>query len=148
MALTSAALIKMVKSLAQVDEWLVLEASTRRMSRTLGPVGSREAVGHSLSALLFRDSDTGRGTARVDLTGEDEATAAGMLAAAAEQAALAVGPGWVLPPPAAPARVDVADPDLIGNLAGAVGDMSAQLSRDGRKVVRAELAAEDRKSVV
>ncbi len=143
MAIDSAALIKLTKSLSQVDEWLIVERSTRRMSRTLGPAGSRELVGHSVSALLFRDSDTGRGSARVDLGGEDEAAAAAMLAAGAEQAALAVGPAWVLPPPAAPARVEVADPDVIGNLAGVVGDMSAELSRVKElAVARAELAAE------
>jgi predicted Zn-dependent protease len=143
MAITSAALSKLMKSLSQVDEWLVLESSTRRMSRTLGPAGSAEMVGHSLSALLFRDSDTGRGSARVDLTGADEAAAAAMLAAGADEAALAVGPGWVLPPPAAPARVDVADPEVIGNLAGVVGDMAALLARThDLGVVRAELAAE------
>jgi predicted Zn-dependent protease len=143
MTITSAELIKMMKSLSQVDEWLVLETSTRRMSRTVGPAGSGEVVGRSLSALLFRDSDTGRGSARVDLAGEDEAAAGAMLAAAAEQAALAVGPGWVLPPPAAPARVEVADPEVIGNLAGVVAEMSAQLTRTrALAIVRAELTAE------
>jgi predicted Zn-dependent protease len=143
MAITSAALIKLMKSQSQVDEWLVLETSTRRMSRTLAPAGSAEVVGHSLSALLFRDSDTGRGSARVDLSGEDEAAAGALLAAAAEQASLAVGPGWVLPPPAAPARVEVAAPEIVGNLAGVVGEMSAQLTRmRGVEIAHAELTAE------
>lgn len=143
MTITSAALIEIVKSLREVDEWLVMETSRRRMRRTLAPAGSGELVGHTVAALLFRDSERGRGAARVDLTGEEEPAARAMVAAAAERAALAVGPGWVLPPPAAPARVEVADPDLIGNLAGVVGEMSAQLSRDASLgVVRAELTAE------
>ncbi len=143
MGIPATELPRIMKSVPEVDEWLVLETRTRRMSRTLGPAGSREVVGHSLVALLFRDSETGRGATRVDLTGDDEAAARAHLAAAAQEATLAVGPGWVLPPPAAPARVEVADPEVIGNLAGVVGEMSAQLAKArGLKAVRAELAAE------
>jgi len=86
MSLTSAALIKMLKSLSQIDEWVVVETSIRRMSRMLGPAGSGEVVGRTLSALLFRDSENGRGAARLDLVGEDEPTASAALAAAADRA--------------------------------------------------------------
>jgi len=133
-------LVEMLRSLPQVDEWLVIESQTRRMRRTLGPTGTAEVVGQTLSAILFRDIETGRGSARVDLTGEDETAARAMLAAAADQAALAVGPGWVLPPPAAPARVEVADPDLVGNLAGVVGEIFRPVGT--MSIVRAEFAAE------
>ncbi|HEY8145113.1 MAG TPA: hypothetical protein VIG06_20675, partial [Kofleriaceae bacterium] len=107
----AAGLIALLRQLRQVDEWLVIERQVRRTRRTIGPGGAAEIVGQTLSAILYRDLETGRGVARVDLTSEDEGEARARLAAAAEQAALAVGPGWVLPPPAAPARVEVADPD-------------------------------------
>jgi predicted Zn-dependent protease len=137
------ALIKILRSVSSIDEWLIVERSTRRMRHTLGPPGSGEVVGHRLSVLVFRDIENGRGSARVDFAGEDEAAARARLAAAADQAVLAVGPGWVLPPPAAPARVEVADPDVVGNLAGVVAEMSRKLARSpDLGVVRSELAAE------
>jgi predicted Zn-dependent protease len=135
------ALVAILRSLPQVHEWVVVETATRRMRRTLLPDGAAEVVGHRLSVFLFRDLEAGRGAARVDLASSDEEGAArAMLAAAADQAALAVGPGWVLPPPAAPARVEVADPELIGNLAGVVGEAFRPLARSG--LARAEFTAE------
>ena len=136
----TAAVIGLLRSLRQVDEWLVIESAVRRMRRSLGPARTAEMYGQTLSVLLFRDLEAGRGSARVDLSGEDEPAARALLAAAAEQAALAVGPGWVLPPPAAPARVEVADPDLVGNLAGVVGEAFRPVAK--MKIARAEFAAE------
>ena len=143
MRLAAPALIAMLRSLSrQVDEWVVVERQVRRMRRTFTPAGTAETVGQTLSAILFRDLETGRGAARVDLTSEDEGTARARLIAAAEQAALAIGPGWVLPPPAAPARVEVADPDLVGNLAGAIGQALAPVERAKLAIARGELTAE------
>ena len=142
MRLEAAGLIASLRQLPGVDEWLVIERQVRRTRRTVGPGGAAEMVGQTLSAILYRDLETGRGVARVDLTSEDEGEARARLAAAAEQAALAVGPGWVLPPPAAPARVEVADPDIIGNLAGVGGEVLRPVERVKLAVARAELTAE------
>ena len=143
MPLAAPALIRMLGSLSrQVDEWVVVERQVRRMRRTFAPAGIAETVGQTLTAFLFRDVETGRGAARVDLTSEDEGTARARLIAAAEQAALAIGPPWVLPPPAAPARVEVADPDLLGNLAGALGEVFRPVERAKIAIARGELTAE------
>lgn len=143
MRLAAEAVIDLLTSMsAEVDEWLVVETQVRRMRRTVAPAGSAEVVGNTLSAFLFRDVDTGRGAARVDLTGEDEGAARALLTAAAGQAALAIGPGWVLPPAAAPARVEVADPDVVGNLAGVLGEVFRPVERARLTLARGELTAE------
>jgi predicted Zn-dependent protease len=121
--------IKLLRSMKDIDDWVVLETATRRLSRTVGQPGAAEAVSRMIAAVLFRDDEAGRGVAHVELDTDDESVARALIEQAAGEALLAVGPGWRMPPPAAPARVELADPDLVGNLAGVVGDGFGDLAR-------------------
>ena len=133
-----------------VDEWIATETRVRQVVQETGGRRSRSArETATLGAVVFRDSDQGRGTARLwlDAGSGDEGRVRALIASAVERAGLAVGPAWVLPAPAAPARVVVADPDVAVDPGTAVDSALAQLGKaHGRlaSVARARIDAESR----
>ncbi len=150
MTISAERLIRLLDAAREVDEWVVTETRVVRASRATGARavrGAAEAI--TLGAVVFRDSEGGRGTARLWLdaeSGELEHVRA-LVAAAAERASLAPGPAWTLPAPAAPARVTVADPDVLADPAAVVDAAVAQLDRANGRVAsigRARIDAERR----
>jgi hypothetical protein len=65
-----------------------------------------------LSLIVHQDVPRGRGTARLDLDPLD-ASPVDIVDQAIALALATVGPAWASTPPAAPAKVDLVDPDLI-----------------------------------
>jgi len=84
-------------------------------------VDERELLG----AVVHTDTGSGRGSARLSL-GPDAQPIVPALDDALERAAGAAGPAWRMTPPAAPARVALADPALE---AGAIADVAADVAR-------------------
>ncbi len=91
--------------------------------------GARTAI--ELSARVHRDTPAGRGSATFMLGVTDSADDA--LDAALMRASAAVGPAWRSPPPAAPARVSLADPALdpaqLAQVPIAIADQVAAAAR-------------------
>lgn len=93
-------------------DWSVIERVIRR--GTARPAAGYHRIDDEvrIDLVMHHDVGRGRGTGEVELTG-DHADDPVVLIAEAEARALAmVGPAWTTPPPAAPAKVDVADPAL------------------------------------
>lgn len=88
--------VERVQDLAIADELRALE---RRDHRT------------RLAILVHQDVPRGRGSARLDVDGS-EASADDLVDQAISLALAAVGPAWSSAPPAAPARVGIADDEL------------------------------------
>jgi PmbA/TldA metallopeptidase C-terminal domain len=150
MALTAERLVRLLEEAKDVDEWIAVETRIRHIARTTGDRRERssgETV--TLSAVVFRDSERGRGGARLWLDGAagDDDRARRLIARMAERASLAIGPAWTLPAPAAPARVRVSDSDIAGDEAAVVDTALAQLAKlNGRaaSIPRARIEAETR----
>ncbi len=87
-------------------------ASVSSPSSLHGRTSSSE-TGSGIAVSLYRDSERGRGTAEIWLE-PGGVPLSQQLPSALAHAAVNAGPGWRLPPPAAPARVQVADPELYG----------------------------------
>ena len=106
-----AALIAALTARRDLADWSVRVVTARVAWRTLGDDDrAGTLVRTTLSAELHRDSAAGRGSAQLTLTGAGDARAAVVQAIARADAA--VGPAWASPAPAAPARVEVADPAI------------------------------------
>jgi hypothetical protein len=65
-----------------------------------------------LTLVVHQDVPRGRGTARLDIDPFD-GSPADIIDQALSLCATTVGPAWTSPPPAAPAKVDLADPDIL-----------------------------------
>lgn len=75
-------------------------------------------------AIVHRDVPAGRGSATIDIDGSPGVPLAELVGDAAERALATIGPAWTSPPPAAPARVAIADPAI-----GDVDDVAARIER-------------------
>lgn len=131
MAVTIERLVQLLDAARGVDEWIAVESRLRRIARATGARPLRadgEIV--ALSAVIFRDSERGRGSSRLWLDGEegDEGRAQRLIARGVERAGLTLGPAWTLPAPAAPAQVTVADADIEGDPVGAAEKAMAQVA--------------------
>ncbi len=103
----------------EVDEWIACEQREHRLAREVGAARVQRMVeSDRISGIVFRDLRRGRGSSRFDATGADDLEA--LVHAAAERAALSVGPPWHLPPPSAPALAPVADEQAFADPDGAV----------------------------
>ena len=90
--------------------------------------GGRDGEGRGSGETAIVQS--GRGWARItlsDVVGDYEK----LLARVADQALYAVGPAWALPPPSAPARVDIADPAVSGDLVPIAIELARRVERAG-----------------
>jgi hypothetical protein len=73
--------------------------------------GGEQALGH-VRAVVHRDVPAGRGSATIDVDAGPSTPFAELVAEALDRAMSTIGPAWTSPPPAAPARVAVADPAI------------------------------------
>ena len=120
------------------DEFTAVERACERAAIDAGPdVVRRRATGAWVDVTVHSDVGRGRGSALVRLAGDDAAAPEALLAAAVDRAALSVGPAWSLPPPAAPARVVVADEALDRDLEQAAD----ALFREARAQMSAVMSA-------
>lgn len=124
------------------DEFTAMERACERAAIDAGPdIVRRRATGAWVDVTVHRDIGRGRGSALLRLGGEDVAAPEALLAAAVDRAAASVGPAWSLPPPAAPARVVVADPALDHDLEHAADAVFREARAQERAAVRAGRAA-------
>lgn len=129
--ITRRELIRAVSRERRVADWVVIERTAEvHVVDQLRQLTRRE-LRSSFTVVLHVDSALGRGSARVTIDA-GQSTAAAVAARAVSLATTAVGPGWRSVPPAAPAQVEVLDPDLPKNL----GDAAAALVALGRDRAR------------
>jgi predicted Zn-dependent protease len=94
------------------SDWSVVSRTVRRATVQTGRGLVRFDDETRIALVVHVDIGRGRGTGEIDVTGDagDDPTA---IVEAAETRALAlVGPSWETPAPAAPAKVDLVDPQL------------------------------------
>jgi predicted Zn-dependent protease len=128
----SARLDQVVAALRQhggVDDFVAVERTGERLEATRRGRVRRMAERH-VDVALYRDLRGSRGSAYLRI-GEQDSDFGPLVDAAMARAAHARGPAWTLPPPAAPARVDVSDPALIADPEGALAGIRAQLAFTG-----------------
>ncbi len=122
--------IERVLRRAQIDEYIIVERKQRRVSAAQRGVRSvHSSDQRELEITLFRDLRRGRASANFTVS-DDNLSAIDRLAAdAAARAGHGLGPEWRLPPPAAPARVDLADSSIIADPEGVALATMEQLLR-------------------
>jgi predicted Zn-dependent protease len=94
-----------------------------------GPPRTRRSIeGRHIDLTVYRDVRRGRGSSRLRVAGSmSRPDMAQLVDQAAKRAARSLEPAWSLPPPAAPARVDVADAALPRDLMSAALALEEQL---------------------
>lgn len=128
-----------------VSEFVVVEEQTSEWHSTVVQPVSRRADGQPVRGLrehretrrerldiaLFRDLKAGRGSTRIHLDSgqalSDDRSWSELIADAARRARACLEPAWTLPDPAAPARVEVADADLLRDPRAASADVHREL---------------------
>lgn len=101
-----------------------------------------------LTLIVHQDVPRGRGSARLDIDPFD-GSAADLVDQAIALAIATIGPAWTSTPPAAPAKVDLVDPDLIKRDLDAVAlGTLARLRRPDRATVTATATAAREKLTV
>ncbi|WP_428262140.1 metallopeptidase TldD-related protein [Haliangium sp.] len=123
-----------------VDDFVAIERAGTRVSAGPGGLRARHRDIH-VDVALFRDVGSGRGATHVRITADGRDIGA-RLTAAIQRAAQAMGPVWGAPPPAAPARVEVADPAIGDDLDAALERLLARSRRLRRDLVQWQLAVE------
>jgi predicted Zn-dependent protease len=134
----------MVRALSderQLAEWKLYARYSRAAWVTRGggksAVSSGERTATTTTVTIHVDGAAGRGSATFALGAGD--SIADALPGAVMRARQAVGPAWRSPPPAAPARVTVADPKLdTASLARVPGEIAGQVAASA-KAAGAEL---------
>ncbi|MGE3454673.1 MAG: metallopeptidase TldD-related protein [Kofleriaceae bacterium] len=119
-----------------VADWVLIE-------RTRESYGLREAARRHRSerhttwtVIIHHDVPRGRGTARVEVGGLDD-SARDVVDRLLSQAAATIGPAWRSTPPAAPAKVELIDPQLK---TAPLADVARQLVDTARKGVGPDAA--------
>lgn len=130
---------------SDLDEWIVVEQDAKRYRRD---VGGREARSHAerrgVTIHGFHDSERGRGSASVTVPDSDFDIGATVTELVAGSRASA-GPLWKLPPPAAPARVEVGDAAVTAGpdqVIDAIADQLGGAAPAGLAVARASIFAD------
>lgn len=121
-------LVRALRAEPLLADWSARAVATRAawLVRRGAATSTGERAGLALSATVHRDSPGGRGSAAFALGPSD--TVDDAMDAALLRATDAVGRAWRTPLPAAPARVELADPALEGGaLAGAPAALAEQL---------------------
>lgn len=122
-------LIRAVSRERKVADWVVIErVQELHVADQLRQLTRRETRS-SFTIVLHVDSALGRGSSRVTVDA-GQGNAAAVAGRALSLATTAVGPGWRSVPPAAPAQVDILDPDLPTDL----GEAATALVTLGRGV--------------
>lgn len=102
-----------------IDEWVITQRTGRRVVAALDGLRTVHATDRrELEVVLYRDLRQGRTSASVVVADPDLSDLERLIAAAAQRANSGLGPAWKLPPPAAPARVDVSDPTIVADTQG------------------------------
>lgn len=112
-----------------VDDFVAVERTGQRLEATRRGRMRRLTERH-VDVALYRDLRGSRGSAHLRI-GERDRDLGPLVEAAMARAAHARGPAWTLPPPAAPARVDVSDPALTVDPDSALASIQAQLAFSG-----------------
>lgn len=94
------------------SDWSVIERVIRRGTARPGAGYHRIDDEVRIDLVMHHDVGRGRGTGEVELTGDHDDDPVVLIAEAESRALAMVGPAWTTPPPAAPAKVDLADPAL------------------------------------
>jgi predicted Zn-dependent protease len=132
--------VEVLQRTGGVDEYVVVERRRELWARDRAE--ERRAGGVTVTATVFRDLRRGRGQASFVVDTDDRGRVAEAATAAAALARRAVGPPWSMPPPAAPARVEVADPALAGDAGEvAAGALEALVATGGAAVQAASVRA-------
>jgi predicted Zn-dependent protease len=119
--------------------WSVVERVQDSAFAADQPARQRRDHRTRLSLIVHVDVPRGRGSARLDIDSVD-ASPADLVDRAISLARASVGPAWTSAPPAAPARVDLVDPDLVERELGAVAlGTLARLRRPDRLTTTAAL---------
>ena len=137
-----AGLIAALRSRRDLADWTVRVVTSQVAWRTVGDDAEGSYVGTTVGAEVHRDAATGRGSATLELGGDEAPRVAVTRAIARADAAL--GPGWTTPAPAAPATVELADPAITPNRPAAAIDavlaaLTAAATAAGATVVSAEV---------
>ena len=96
-----------------VDEFIVNDQRWQHRFRNLVSHEERERMGRETTATVFVDRKRGRGHSSFSPSRQQPAEP--LLRDSVQRALGALGPPWRLPPPAAPARVQVHDPSWLSN---------------------------------
>lgn len=133
-----ARLLDAVEAHASVGEYVVAER--RRHTTTLELGRTRRARIVEAAATVYRDDARGRGSASVTfpLAHADELRA--IIERAVARAGRIAGPSWQLPPPAAPARVDLVDRALADDPEAVLRELEQRIARaiaDGGEAAQA-----------
>jgi hypothetical protein len=93
------------------SDWSAIERVIRRGVARLDGLRRRDDD-RRLRLVVHRDVGRGRGTGVIELAGDRGDDAVAIVDDAEARAIAMIGPAWITPPPAAPARVEVEDPAL------------------------------------
>lgn len=119
---------------AEVDEFVITESTGRRVVAHLSGVRTIHSTDRrELEVVIYRDLRRGRTSARFVVADDDLDAIERLVNAASKRARGGLGPEWKLPPPAAPARVDVADPAIVADTQGVALAIIEQLVRGADK---------------
>jgi predicted Zn-dependent protease len=138
---------RVVRALAAhpLSDWVVVEHAQERAIARTGPALRRAERRTRWLVTVYVDTPHGRGTGHVaaDAANADPDE---LVARAAESAGAALAPSWTRTPPAAPAKVELADPALAGGdlleLASAALRRLPREARDASlELVREEVSA-------
>lgn len=121
-----ARLLEEIESHAEVSEYVVAERRSNTTTLELG--GASRARHVEGSAAIFHDDARGRGSASVSVPRAHADQLRTMVTRAVARAAKLSGPSWQLPPPAAPARVEVLDRALADDADGALHDLERTIA--------------------
>jgi len=123
-----------------VSDWLVVERTQELAIADAARGTQRRETRHRMTLLVHHDESRGRGSARLELAGLD-VDANAVVEQAIDLATAAIGPSWKSVATAAPAKVDLVDPQLPKRK---LDDVAASLARRVGRVagVTADLRAE------
>ncbi len=113
-----------------VDEYVISHVRGQHSIRS--SAASQSATHRRIEVTVYRDLRRGRGAATFTLPVDAEGAAEALTREATFRAARAQGPSWSLPPPSAPARVELADASVVGSTDDAAAntlDLITELTR-------------------
>ena len=115
----------LVERALPAGEFAVMERRTVRHRLEFGRLPCTQVQTEvRLEAIVFRDLREGRGEARFSVSSASDAEVSRLARAAAAAAGHTIGPPWRMPPPSAPARVAVADLEVLAAPERALGELA------------------------
>jgi len=121
--------------------WSVVERVQDLAVAAETPARLRREHRRRLTLIVHHDLPRGRGSARIDVDPTTIDSASDLVDQAISLAITTAGPAWISAPPAAPAKVNLVDPELVERELGAVAAGTlARLRRPDRTTVIAATA--------